>query len=131
MEAILEQARARRAEGDPSPLRVVDDQRGSPTYAADLAAGVLDLHEKGGRGLYHLVNRGVATWWDFARAILDQAGEGALRIERVATESLDLPAPRPANSVLACARAEALGVVLRPWPEALAAYLSSPDRRAA
>jgi len=131
VEAILAQAGARRADGDTSPLRVVDDQLGSPTYAADLAAGLLDLHDKGGRGLYHLANRGVASWWDFARAILDQAGEGALRIERVATASLDLPAPRPANSVLACERAEALGVVLRPWPEALAAYLSSPDRRAA
>jgi len=131
VEAILQQARTRRAEGDTSPLRVVDDQRGSPTYAADLAEGVLALHEKGGRGLYHLVNRGVATWWDFARAILDQAGEGTLGIEPVATRSLDLPAPRPANSALACARAEALGVVLRPWPDALAAYLSSSDRRAA
>lgn len=120
--AILEQGRAA-AEGRRGPLRVVDDQRGRPTSAWDLAEGLLALVERGATGLYHLANQGEATWWDVARAALDHAGLGAVPVDRVATADLDLAAPRPAWSVLDLARAEAAGVVLRPWREALAAHL--------
>jgi dTDP-4-dehydrorhamnose reductase len=125
--AILAQAEERRRKGDATPLRVVDDQRGRPTYAVDLAAGLLGLVEAGARGLYHLANRGEATWWELARASLDEAGFGDLAIDRIRTQDLRLPAPRPAYSVLDCSKAEGLGVDLRGWREALLAYLRSPD----
>jgi dTDP-4-dehydrorhamnose reductase len=125
--AILAQAEERRRKGDATPLRVVDDQRGRPTYAVDLAAGLLGLVEGGARGLYHLANRGEATWWELARASLDEAGFGDLAIDRIRTQDLRLPAPRPAYSVLDCSKAEGLGVDLRGWREALLAYLRSPD----
>ena len=47
-------------------LRVVDDQKGSPTYALDLARGLAALLQNNARGVVHLVNSGEATWWDLA-----------------------------------------------------------------
>jgi dTDP-4-dehydrorhamnose reductase len=133
--AILRQARLRRSGEVTDPLRVVDDQTGSPTYAGDLAEGILELVERGATGVYHLSNAQLskaapASWWDFAREILDQTGHSDLVIERIKTADLKLPAVRPANSLLDSSRAAALGVSLRPWPEALRAYLESPDRPA-
>jgi dTDP-4-dehydrorhamnose reductase len=123
--AILDQARLRRRGEVQGPLRVVDDQRGRPTYAVDLAQALVALVGRGARGLYHVANRGDASWWELARTCLDASGYEDLEIDRIATDSLDLPAPRPAWSVLDCARAEALGAGLRSWPEALAEYLAS------
>jgi dTDP-4-dehydrorhamnose reductase len=125
--AILDQA-ARRRSGDASgPLRVVDDQIGRPTYAADLAEAVSSLVEAEARGLYHVANDGIATWWDLARFCLDEAGYGDLAIDRMRTDQLDLPARRPSWSVLDCSRAGALGVRMRPWQDAVRAYLGSAD----
>jgi dTDP-4-dehydrorhamnose reductase len=130
--AILRQAR-RRADGELSgPLRVVADQRGAPTYAVDLAEGILALCSlaspgDGVEGLFHLSNEGDISWWDFARAILDETGHADIEIQRIDTDALDLPAPRPRYSVLDSGRAAALGVKLRGWREALAAFLASPD----
>jgi dTDP-4-dehydrorhamnose reductase len=125
--AILAQAQARRRGEASGPLRVVDDQHGRPTYAEDLAEGLRRLLEKDARGLYHLAGGGVATWWDVARASLDASGFGDLEVERIRTGDLQQGAPRPAWSVLDCAKAEALGIRLRDWREALHAYLGSPD----
>ncbi len=125
--AILAQAEARRRQGDPTPLRVVDDQRGRPTYAADLAAAIHALVEAGARGLYHVANRGEATWWELARASLDEAGFADLAVDRIRSEDLSLPAPRPTYSVLDCSKAEALGIRPRSWRDALRAFLRSPD----
>jgi dTDP-4-dehydrorhamnose reductase len=139
--SILDQARKRRRREVEGPLRVVSDQRGSPTYAADLAEGIIDLAvgildrrgaggrglpgPEGSRGIFHLANRGECSWFDFAREILDRSGHGDLDVERLNSETLDLAAKRPASSVLDCARAASLGVGLRPWQEALAAYLET------
>ena len=125
--AILRQGLLRRSGEVAGPLTVVDDQVGSPTYADDLAEGILSLVERGAEGIYHLSNSQRASWWDFAREILDQTGHSDLAIDRLKTSDLDLPAKRPANSLLDCSRAAALGVALRPWPEGLRAYLESPD----
>jgi dTDP-4-dehydrorhamnose 3,5-epimerase len=107
---------------------VVADQHGRPTWAEDLAGGLRDLLEAGAGGLYHLTGGGdVATWWELARRCLDVAGHQDLVVERIATSELDLDAPRPAWSVLDCSKAEALGVRLRDWREAVAEYLRSPE----
>ena len=123
--SILRQAAIRQAEESPAPLRVVVDQQGAPTYADDLAQGILALYQRGATGLFHLCNSGSVSWYAFARAILDQAGHRGLEIEPISTAELDLPAPRPRYSLLDCSRAASLGVQLRPWQEALSAYLSS------
>ena len=125
--AILAQAQERRRQGDRTPLRVVDDQRGRPTYAVDLAASIRALVEADARGLYHLANRGEATWWEVAKASLDEAGFGDLQVDRIQTRDLSLPAPRPSYSVLDCSKAEALGVRPRNWRDALRAFLRSSD----
>jgi dTDP-4-dehydrorhamnose reductase len=123
--AILAQAEARRQGRASGPLRVVDDQRGRPTYAEDLAGALCRLVEVGARDLYHVANAGEATWWDLARASLDEAGYQGLAVERIRTGDLELAAPRPAWSVLDCSKAEAAGVRMRSWREALRAYLGS------
>ena len=121
---ILEAAaRAQRGEGQ--PLRVVDDQRGSPTYAADLADGIVGLVEAGARGVVHLANSGVATWWELARAAVDAWGHPELPIARCTTDEFPRPAPRPAWSVLDTSKAAKLGVRLRDWREGLRGYLES------
>jgi dTDP-4-dehydrorhamnose reductase len=134
--AILDQGRKRRTGEQRGPLRVVSDQRGTPTYAADLAEGLLSLLPRMTReaeadrvtGLLHLRNGGETTWFEFARAILDLAGFEDLAIEPVTTDTFPTPAPRPAYSVLDVSRASDLGVELPPWTDALSRYLAGPDR---
>jgi dTDP-4-dehydrorhamnose reductase len=123
--AIVGQGRARRDGSATGPLSVVDDQRGRPTYAEDLAGAIVALLEQECRGLYHVANAGVASWWDLARVTLDLAGFSDIEIDRVRTADLDLPAPRPRWSVLDCSKAEARGVGLRNWQEAVREYLES------
>ena len=102
-------------------LRVVDDQRGSPTYAPDLAGALLDLVRAGAEGTFHAVNSGEATWFDLASEAVKLAGLD-VPMTRVTTEEFPRPAPRPAYSVLSAVKLErALGRPLRPWREALAA----------
>jgi len=125
--AILAQANERRAGRVSGPLRVVDDQFGRPTYACDLADAIVYLVSRRASGIYHVANRGVASWWDLARASLDGAGYEDLSVERIRTDELTVDAPRPIQSVLDCSRAEALGVKMRNWREAVSAYLASPD----
>ena len=119
--AILAQAR----EG--KPLRVVADQRGRPTYAADLAEAVLGLVARGTTGIVNFANDGEASWLELARAVLDSCGFADRPIQPLTTEELALPAPRPRYSVLDLGRVRALGIVPRDWRAALAAYLASPD----
>lgn len=123
--AVLGQAEKAAAEG--GGLRVVDDQTGRPTWAEDLATAILVLVDADEHGIFHVTNDGEATWWDVARAALDLRGFEAVPIDRITTQALDLPAPRPRYSVLDCSKARAAGVPMRPWREALAAYLEGPD----
>ena len=125
--AILAQAQDRRAGRVSGPLRVVDDQYGRPTYAHDLAEAIVYLVERGAGGFYHVANCGVATWWDLARASLDGAGYEDLSVERIRTDELTVDTPRPPRSVLDCSKAEALGVKMRSWKDAVSAYLASAE----
>ena len=127
--AILNQAIKRRTGELSGPLKVVEDQQGSPTSAEDLAEALLVLacREERESGLLHLCNSGVTTWYDFARGILDRAGFEEIAIDRVPTSTFQTAAPRPAYSVLDCRRAEALGISMPTWTDALDRYLAGPD----
>lgn len=103
-------------------LRVVSDQRGNPTYAGDLARAILHLVERGVEGLVHATNAGSATWHEFAREILRQAGT-ELEVEPITLASLSSPARRPADSRLDTRALEERGFRMPPWPDALARYL--------
>jgi dTDP-4-dehydrorhamnose reductase len=103
-------------------MLVVDDQRGSPTWARDLAVASRRLVEAGPPGVYHLTNSGDCSWWEFARAIVELAGVDA-EIRPITTADYTTAAPRPAYSVLANQRWQKLGEPpLRHWKEALAEF---------
>jgi dTDP-4-dehydrorhamnose reductase len=119
VERILARARA----GE--PLRVVSDQVFSPTYAPDLAGGILALLDAGARGLFHVTNQGSCTWNEMATAALEMAGP-RVPVQAIRTDELGAPARRPAYSVLDNARYRGLGLVpLRPWREALREMLAT------
>jgi len=97
-------------------LSFVDDQRGHPTFADDLAAVVRRLVVDRRPGLFHVTNQGAVSWFEFARAVLDAAGLDPDRVTPLATADLvpARPAPRPANSVLDNAGLRLSGVPLAP-----------------
>jgi dTDP-4-dehydrorhamnose reductase len=106
------------------PLRVVDDQVGSPTYARDLAEAIAQLVSRGLTGTYHLTNAGSCSWYAFTRAIVEEAGLVHVAVTPMTTAELGRLAPRPAHSVLANHAWAAAGLrPLRPWREALTAML--------
>jgi dTDP-4-dehydrorhamnose reductase len=112
-------------------IRVVNDQVSAPTYTMDLAAVVLDIIAKGGRGTFHVTNAGECSWFDFAREIFALTG---LSPELTPTTSAEYAAAalRPAYSVLENSRVRQLGVEpMRPWQEALAQYLQLKGHRLA
>jgi dTDP-4-dehydrorhamnose reductase len=110
---------------DGTAIRVVDDQVLSPTYTADLGEAIARLVATNPPGgVYHLTSGGACSWYEFARQIFAIC---RLTPSLTPTSSVefDAPARRPSpNGVLANARAAVLGLPpLRPWPEALRAYL--------
>jgi dTDP-4-dehydrorhamnose reductase len=113
--------RARRGEG----LRVVDDQRGSPTWTRDLAHMLVKLAESGQYGTYHVSNSGDCTWWELADYAVRKAGL-TVQIEKTDTPSLARPAPRPRYSVLNNQMAERVtGERMPHWRDAVDRYLES------
>jgi|KBSMisStandDraft_5_1062788.scaffolds.fasta_scaffold475464_1 dTDP-4-dehydrorhamnose reductase len=104
-------------------LSVVNDQVGSPTYTRDLACAIRDLVRKDARGIVHLNNEGVCSWFHFAREILAQSGRGSVPVKPITTDQSARPAPRPHYSVMSPSSLHAYGVHLRPWQEALTAFL--------
>lgn len=105
-------------------LKVVDDQRGSPTYATDLARAVIVLINKGLKGfdIYHYSGCGDTTWYGFAKEIFSLAGKRAGVIP-VATADYPSAAHRPLYSVLDTAKIRGTGAIVRPWRESLAECL--------
>lgn len=96
-------------------LSVVADQQGSPTWSADLAAGLVELAgSTTPGGVLHATGGGDTTWYDFARAVFEQLGLDPERVEATTTDKFPRPAPRPAYSVLSSAAWDAAG--LRPLP---------------
>lgn len=102
-------------------LNVVADQHGCPTWAAELAGGLVELVRAGAPyGTYHLTGAGEATWYDLARAVFEEVGADPARIHPCDSAAFPRPAPRPAYSVLSGRSWTAAG--LRPpceWRDAL------------
>lgn len=108
---------------DRPSLDVVNDQRGCPTYAADLAQTIIQLCGKNAEGIVHAANTGDCTWFEFAQEIIREAGL-VTDVRPVSSEQMARPAPRPAYSVLSQASLQALGLKLPPWRDALRRYLA-------
>ncbi|HET8618203.1 MAG TPA: dTDP-4-dehydrorhamnose reductase, partial [Acidimicrobiales bacterium] len=87
---------------DRPELAFVDDQRGCPSFTADLAVGIRRLAAARMPGTFHMTNQGDVSWYEFVRAVLASAGHDPAKVRPIKTEELDppRPAPRPANSVL-------------------------------
>jgi len=105
------------------PLRVVVDEVAHPTYTDDLAVGVAQLAEIGRPGVYHLVNSGAASRWQFARTVLNMAGFANTPIAQISRTEWPRPSKPPRNTHLANVNAAHLGVTLRPWQRAVEAFL--------
>ena len=115
-------ATMRRLERERDTVNVVDDQRGSPTYAPDLAAGLAELaRQVDGPGLVlHATNAGEATWFELARAVFEGVGADPSRVRPCSSSEFPRPAPRPGYSVLSGREwAEAGLTPLRYWTVAL------------
>lgn len=118
-----------RAAAQGGPLRVVEDQLGRPTWTTALARAIFRAVEVGARGRLHLACEGVASWFDFARAVVDEGARRGLnpRVEVLAIPTREMPRPaaRPAYGVLGLERARGLGLSLPHWREALEGYLDA------
>jgi dTDP-4-dehydrorhamnose reductase len=111
-------------------LRFVDDQRGCPTFADDLASMLVRLAVERRGGLYHVTNQGAVSWFEFVRAIAAAAGHDPARVEPISSKDLDppRPAPRPANSVLDNLALRCAGIPLLPhWHTALERTIRALD----
>lgn len=118
-----------RVAGQGKPLKVVADQRCTPTYTADLADALAKLVEKRTTGLIHATSAGDCSWHEFAAEIFHQAGVRA-DLTAISSAEFGAPARRPGYSVLACDRLAEAGIVMRTWKDALAAYLRERENRA-
>ena len=110
---------------DDEPLKVVNDEIGSPTFAPDLADALVRLVTGSApAGIHHLVNEGGASRRDVARRVLATCRPQRPTVA-ISRSEFDRPSQAPAWAVLANTRAAAIGVTLRPWQEAIDDYLPS------
>lgn len=119
-----------RLEQSNETLSVVDDQRGSPTWSADLARGLVELARSDApAGVYHCTNAGDTTWFGLTQAIFSEIGADPARVLPTTTDAFPRPAPRPAYSVLGDEAWRAAGLTpLQDWRTALTAALAeSPE----
>ncbi len=114
-----------RLAGEGKPLRVVDDQWGAPTWAADIADVIVRLLNHEASGLFHFTNAGSTTWHGFACAILEKAQAIGFNIkteevEPIPTSGYPTPAKRPAYSVLDTAKITSLlSLSIPDWHDSL------------
>jgi dTDP-4-dehydrorhamnose reductase len=103
-------------------LDVVDDQRGGPTYAVDLAKAIIGLCRARAAGIVHATNLGECSWYEFAREILKDVSP-ATQVLPVSSQQMARPAPRPAYSVLSPNSLQKYGIEMPTWQDALRRYL--------
>jgi len=115
-----------------NPLRVVEDQRGRPTYTPHLAQAIIRLariayESEVARGIVHYADADECSWYDFARAIVEESG-AQIAVKPVTTDEFPRPAKRPAYSVLSTERYERLtGVRPESWREGLHEYMRASE----
>lgn len=111
-----------------SPIRVVNDQRGCPTYTMHLALSIREVIKRKIEGILHIVGTGETTWFDFARMALDLAGI-EVEIQPVPTEAYPAKAKRPRYSVLSSVMLSSFGLKELPsWKEGLKEHLRRDGR---
>lgn len=111
-----------------TPLRVVDDQTGAPTYAPFLARALADLAIAGVSGIVHYRNREPATWWEFAREIVTER-RPPVEVVPVSTDDFPRAASRPPYSVLDTGKFEGIvGRGVEPWASGLTELTREPPR---
>lgn len=112
-------------------IKVVNDQQGSPTYAADLADAILRLAVTEDYGIFHAVNAGVCSWYDFACRIVDQKGIPCEKTPLTSAEYKTMfpaSADRPAYSVLSTEKlAAVIGRPMRSWQAAIDDFLATNE----
>lgn len=109
-------------------LKVVSDQIGSPTSTLELAPALWDVWESGAAGIYHAACEGQCSWFDLAKAVLEDTGHDEVTVEPCSTDEFPRPAHRPAYSVLDCSKLTALrGAPLASWRDALRTFLGNED----
>ena len=105
-------------------LKVVNDQKGCPTYCYDLAMAIKQLLNSDKYGIYHLTNKGELSWYDFAKKIFELSNI-TINVKPVTTEEFPRPAPRPHYSVLSNQKWINAGFSpMRNYEDALKDYLS-------
>jgi len=106
-------------------LQVVNDQTGCPTYTRDLALAIKALLAISPRGIYHIANQGICTWYQCACRIVELTHSNAVVVP-ITSDEIRRPAKRPAYSVLDCTKfTRATGMELRHWDAALQEYLQA------
>ncbi len=111
-------------------LRVVTDEISSPTYAPDLAEAISQLIRTGQYGIYHFTNAGACSRYDFAVKILQLAGLGHVPVEPITSDQYSRLSTPPLCSPLRNFCGAELGIVLRPWEDALEAYFATEQLNA-
>ena len=105
-------------------LKVVDDQRGCPTFAEDLAGMIGNLVAHPAQGILHVTNEGDCTWREFASEIVRLSGL-RVPVEPITTADLPRPAKRPAYSVLSSDRLHQLGFRMPAWQDGLQRFVKA------
>jgi dTDP-4-dehydrorhamnose reductase len=124
--SILRQAREKKV------LSIVNDQIGSPTYTVDLSEAISVLLQYDARGVFHIANSDLCTWYTFGQAILKLSGMERVKVIPISSKELGRPAIRPAYSVLHCQKLKQVtGMTLRPWSEALRDFILPVHRQTA
>ena len=95
-------------------LRIVNDQRGRPSYVDNVARATLALIENGSRGIYHVTDDGDCTWFDLAKLIANQVNDRCV-VQPCSSDDFVRPAARPAYSVLDLGRTQAAIGALPDW----------------
>jgi len=114
--------------GGGQPLRVVNDQIATPTYAGHLADAIVRLLSTTAYGLHHVTNSGACSWWEFARAIVARA-QVSVAVQPVSSAEFGAAAPRPAYSTMVSRRSAENGFGRLPtWEEGLEAYFRDQGR---
>ena len=122
--SILRQANEKKV------LSIVNDQIGSPTYTADLAKVISVLIQFDARGIFHVANSDLCTWYVFGQTILKLSGMDKVKVIPISSKELGRPAVRPSYSVFNCQKLKReTGLALRPWSEALRDYLRMGQKR--